>query len=312
MTSPLRLRPSGIMPKLANYVATSVKRLAGDPKLFLMRKVARFEIVRDLVALSFKPAKKYTATEEHPSVFSDLDVDAIADAIRTEGVFLGINLPDAVLQDILQFASINPCYINRNSNRPLRYNYLAEGFQPVADDIRVGSYLSTGKLCESIRNLETDPTLLAIAARYLGSEPILMGHELSWNFPVPATLAEQLEAAQVFHYDLDDYRTIKFFFYILDVDQGTGPHEYIRGSHRNKPLMHQLIGVRCASIDDRKLVDCYGSDRVMTICGKAGFGFAEEVIGFHRGTLPTTTPRLLLQLEYTVNSYGNIHEKWGY
>jgi hypothetical protein len=117
---------------------------------------------------------------------------------------------------------------------------------------------------------------------------------------------EQLKAAQVFHYDLDDYRFIKFFFYLTDVDLYSGPHVLIRGSHKNKKLSHQLLGVRCASKPDEDIVGCYGAENLVTICGPAGLGFAEDATCFHKGTLPTQKERLLLQIEFAINNYGDI------
>ncbi len=312
MTLSVTQRSHGIVGKLAEYATRNIQCLMGDPKLFLMRKVARFELIRDWVLLLNKPSSVAdAATVNCPSVFTGIDPVAVADTIARDGVCLGINLPDTVVNDIVDFANTTPCYINRDLDRPWQYNHSSFPQQPPAEDIRLASYMHKSKLCPAIRKLESDPTLLAIAAQYLGTTPIPMGIELCWSFPAPATIAEQLEAAQVFHYDLDDYRTIKFFFYLIDVDEHAGPHVYIRGSHRNKPLMHQLLGVRCASLDDQKIVDRYGAENVLVICGPAGSGFAEEVIGFHKGALPTQKPRLMLQLEYTINDYGNIHEQWG-
>ena len=117
---------------------------------------------------------------------------------------------------------------------------------------------------------------------------------------------EKLKAAQVFHYDLDDYRFIKFFFYLTDVDLSSGPHLLLKGSHKNKKLSHQLLGVRCASKPDQEIVETYGAENLVTVTGPAGLGFAEDATCFHKGTLPTHKERLLLQIEYAINNYGDI------
>ncbi len=74
-----------------------------------------------------------------------------------------------------------------------------------------------------------------------------MATELWWSFPTAATPLEKLKAAQVFHYDMDDYRFIKFFFYLTDVDLASGLYVCIRGNHINKKFCHQILGVRRAS-----------------------------------------------------------------
>nr|WP_228056024.1 phytanoyl-CoA dioxygenase family protein [Microcoleus sp. LEGE 07076] len=173
--------------------------------------------------------------------------------------------------------------------------------------------MSNGKQSSTLKKLEKDPGILAIATKFLGAEAVHMGSEISWSFPVAAgSHVQQREVAQVFHYDLDDYRFIKFFFYLTDVDISSGPHAYIRGTHKNKKLLHQVIGTRCADIDDEKIKECYGAENVVNVCGKAGFGFVENPLCFHKGSRPTEKPRLMLQIEYAINDYGNIHEARGY
>jgi hypothetical protein len=67
--------------------------------------------------------------------------------------------------------------------------------------------------------------------------------------------------------------------------------------------MHQMIGQRCASISDDKLLQMYGEDNAELICGNSGSGFVEDVFCFHKGVPPQHKTRLLLQFEYTMNYY---------
>jgi hypothetical protein len=255
------------------------------------------------------PTKPREIGPEESSILGNLDVNSIAATIETDSCYQGLQLPEDVVQELLNFASSTVCYINRDAKRPWR----CQGTEQVGADLpknsRLGSYMSNSKLSSTLKKLEKDPGILAIAAKFLGAIAVHMGSEISWSFPVAGTHAQQREAAQVFHYDLDDYRFIKFFFYLTDVDISSGPHAYIRGTHKHKKLLHQLIGTRCADIDDEKIVECYGAQNVVNVCGKAGFGFVENPLCFHRGTRPTEKPRLMLQIEYTINDYGNIHER---
>lgn len=299
--------------KLANYFVKNYQGLIQYPRLFLMRKFARFEIVRDWAAMLLKrPAKSHVISQENASVLGKLDVDAIAARMETDSCYQGLQLPENTVQELLKFASSTVGYINRDAKRPYRYKGTEKVDADLPKNARVCSYMSNGEQSSTLKKLEKDPGILAIAAKFLGAEPVHMGSEISWNFPVPAeNHVQQREAAQVFHYDLDDYRFIKFFFYLTDVDMFSGPHTYVSGTHKGKKLMHQLIGTRCADIDDEKIVEYYGAQNVVNVCGKAGFGFVENPLCFHRGTQPTEKPRLMLQIEYTINDYGNIHEALG-
>lgn len=300
--------------KVANYCLKNYQGLIQDPRLFLMRKCARFEIVRDWAAILWKrPTQSSEISEEKASILGKLDVNAIAATIETDSCYQGLQLPSDAVQELLNFANSTVGYINRDPKRLFRYKGTQQVGADLPENARVCSYMSNGKQSSTLKKLEKDPGILAIATKFLGAQPVHMGSEISWSFPVPAeNHVQQRQAAQVFHYDLDDYRFIKFFFYLTDVDMSSGPHTYIRGTHKGKKLLHQLIGTRCADIDDEKIVELYGVQNVVNVCGKAGFGFVENPLCFHRGTQPTEKPRLMLQLEYAINDYGNIHEAMGY
>lgn len=227
--------------------------------------------------------------------------------METDGYALGIDLPSEVVQEILDFAYSATCYADRDPEQPFSYRKKEQVEARQGRQFRLGSYFGA-QSCPTIKRLERDPGLLALAAKFLGATPRHMATELWWSFPVVGTPMEQLKAAQVFHYDMDDYRFIKFFFYLTDVDLVSGPHVILRGSHKNKKFSHQLLGVRCASKDDQEIVDCYGAENIVTICGPAGLGFAEDTYCFHKGALPTEKERLLLQIEYSINDYGEIRQ----
>lgn len=313
MNTTLIQYPAKIWYKLANYCLRSYQGLSQDPRVFLMKKLARFEIVRDWATIFLKrPTKSDVIHPAEASVLGNLDVNTIAETIETDSCYQGLQLPEDVVQELLNFASSTVGYINRDLNRPCRYRGTEQVNAGLPKDARVCSYMSNSKLSSTVKKLIEDPGIRAIAAKFLGAQPVHMGSEISWSFPVGGSHVEQRRAAQVFHYDLDDYRFIKFFFYLTDVDLSSGAHTYIRGTHKGKKLLHQLVSTRCADIDDEKIVEFYGAQNVVNVCGKAGFGFVENALCFHKGTRPTEKPRLMLQIEYSVNDYGNIHEMLGY
>lgn len=294
--------------KIFSYFQKSYECFTGNPQLFLMRKLARFEAVRDWVGSLFeKPVKIYEIGKDNPSVFKDLNVDELVASIKTDSYSLGINLPENVVQEILDFAYSTTCYGDRDPKLGFYYKEKEQVEAKIGKKVSLGSYFNA-EGCPAMKKLESDPGLLAIAAKYLGAKPVHIASELWWSFPVSSTPEEQLKAAQVFHYDMDDYRFIKFFFYLTDVDLSSGPHVCIRGSHRNKKWSHQLLGLRCASKGDQEIVDYYGAENVVTICGPAGFGFAEDSYCFHKGALPTEKERLLLQIVFAINHYGDIRK----
>jgi hypothetical protein len=298
----------GILGKIKSYWSKNYQCLTRNPRLFWMRKLARFEVIRNWINFFYKrKGSFYTMAQGNSSVFNDLNVDNIVSSLEKDSYCLGLNLPQDIVQELLDYTKSEVCYADRDPNLPFLHSGKEQLEAKLGRQLRLGSYFQADN-CPAVKKLERDPGLLAIAAKFLGARPVHMATEIWWSFPVQATPIEQLKAAQVFHYDLDDYRFIKFFFYLTDVDFSSGPHILIRGSHKNKTFSHQLLGVRCASKDDKEIVDAYGTENLVTICGAAGLGFVEDSMCFHKGTLPTQKERLLLQIEYAINDYGQIRE----
>jgi hypothetical protein len=294
--------------KFFKYCQKNYECLLKNPRLFWMRKLARFEVLRYGVAELLKcPDQSCEISNSNPSLFKDINVDELVSSLNNDGYAVSINLPQDVVQEILEFAHSSTCYGNRDPKLSFYYRDKEQVEASMGQQFRLGSYFEA-ETCKVIKKLETDPGLLAIAAKFLGAAPVHVASELWWSFPVSATPLEQVKAAQVFHYDMDDYRFIKFFFYLTDVDLSNGPHVCIRGSHKNKKFSHQLVGVRCASKEDKEIVDCYGAENVVTLCGSAGFGFAEDSYCFHKGSPPSNKERLLLQIEFAINDYGDIRD----
>ena len=291
--------------KILGYWQANYRCLTRDPKLFCLGKLGRFEVVRDLVCyLSRSSSRLIYLDNAKASVFKDLDVDRVVDSLRTKGVYLGINLPKNLQQKILRYAYATPCFADRSRQVKFAYPQKEEMESKLGRQIEIGCYANEDY--PTVFGLATDAGLMAIAAKYLGAAPVYIGSELMWSFPYSATWKQKLKQAQVFHYDLDDYRSIKFFFYLTPVSPTTGAHVCVQGSHRNKKLRHQILGQRCASISDKKLIREYDSENVLKICGPASFGFVEDTCCFHKGAVPETGDRLMLQLEFALNRYDNL------
>jgi hypothetical protein len=53
------------------------------------------------------------------------------------------------------------------------------------------------------------------------------------------------------------------------------------------------------------MVRLYGPDHLMTLCGRAGFGFATDPFGYHKGAPPVQRDRLILRVRFTINDDGS-------
>jgi len=144
--------------------------------------------------------------------------------------------------------------------------------------------------CPHILQLANAPALLTLAAQYIGCKPTLSALGMRWSFPVNVTG----EGLQAFHRDLDDWRFLKVFVYLTDVPQDGGPHVYVKGSH----LTRAPLRLRAYGKDE--LSQAYGDEQIMSVTGCAGQGFAADTYGIHKGAVPATRPRLLLQFQYSM------------
>jgi hypothetical protein len=291
--------------KSIRYVARNVGYFVRDPEFFWMKTVARFERVRSFRARRGERLEPLAAAAPSTDVFEPaFSLPEAISTLRDEGYFVGLTLRPSVVEALVGRARGAICYADRDPNCPLRPSEHGADWAGIDSKLKIASYFEQQEAWPEFQAVRADPWLNALARAYLGCEPVYLRSELAWSFPRRApTRAERVAAAQVFHCDINDYRTLKFFFYLTDVGLGDGPHAYVKNQPRRRLMRHQVLGQRCSAIDEAALLATYGDNEVVTICGRAGTGFAGDPYYFHRGTTPTAHPRLLMQIEMGCRSY---------
>jgi hypothetical protein len=127
--------------KLFDYCQKSYQCLTYNPKLFLMRKLARIEVIRNWMSSFYKFLHpSYEMSQKTPSILDNINVDALVSGIRTDSYAPGINLPQAVIQEILDYAQSAPCYADRNSAERFHYRDKEQAETSLGRKIRLGSY----------------------------------------------------------------------------------------------------------------------------------------------------------------------------
>jgi hypothetical protein len=150
----------------------------------------------------------------------------------------------------------------------------------------------------TVRRLLADCSILAVAQAYLGSKPVLDLISMWWSTAFSRQASSR--AAQLYHFDMDRLKFIKFFIYLTDVGPDNGPHVYVSGSVKRKP--RELL--RDGRIPDADVEAHYPRDAVMEITGPRGTIFAADTRGLHKGKPLRTGHRLLLQLEFANSLFG--------
>ncbi|HEY9669320.1 MAG TPA: phytanoyl-CoA dioxygenase family protein [Coleofasciculaceae cyanobacterium] len=221
--------------------------------------------------------------------------------LEGDGFALGLNLPQKLTEEIWEFAMHTPCYGNNETKLGFFYSEKEQAQAKHGNPFISGHYYNTALLCPVIKALETDPLLLEIATRYLETEPLHQGNQLWWSFPVESTVYERRRAAQMFYCTLENCRCLNFSFYITDVDLCSNPHVCVRGSHMKKKHSHRFLEGGCSY---QEITKYYGYENIVPICGKAGSGFVEDTLCFHKKTVPSSKERLTLQIQFADRKFG--------
>jgi hypothetical protein len=276
-----------------------VSRAKQNPRWMLMDSLSRFVSIRS--ALKFLRAKpsidQYNLSE---SAFQNVAMHDFVSALKRDGFCAGLQLPQTVVRDILDFAASAYCYGDANPRYGFRYADKVAAQTACKRVFSLATYFFDDALQPVVDRLANDPLLLAIAAKYLGSRPAITGHRLWWTFAANETEFNSGITTSFFHYDKDDYAGVRLFFYLTPVDADHGPHVVIRGSHVRKKFSQVIsLGER----RDNDIVGYYGGENLVTIYGEPGAGFAEDPFCFHKATRPRIGDRLMLEVKYATTDY---------
>ena len=182
-------------------------------------------------------------------------------------------------------------------------NILFDPSDPKA--IRYDYSPSTVLACTDVQKVLSDKRVLAIAQNYLGGEPILDFVAMWWH---TKSLSPDSNAAQLFHFDMDRLRWIKFFFYVTDVGIDNGPHVYVPSSHHDNALPFSLRKRGYVRHSDKDVARHFPESNWKFFTGEAGTMIAEDTRGLHKGAHVLRGNRLLFQFQFTSALYGKSEE----
>lgn len=171
--------------------------------------------------------------------------------------------------------------------------------------------LETILTCPHILELALHRDILNIAEIYLGMVPTL------YSINVFHTFAEQqhnyLGGIKSFHRDADDARFLCLFVYLVDVDENTGPHIYIKYTHNEIIFTLETNNTKLRDqIFPPNMMTGHGNDHLFetelkeyinTLTGPAGSGFFADTFGVHRGST-LVKDRLILWIRYGTHKNG--------
>ena len=147
---------------------------------------------------------------------------------------------------------------------------------------------------ENIKRIATSFFFLDIAKKYIGNNNISISSLCYISNSFETSEIEKKDNAQFFHYDNDFKKFFKVFLYLDDVDKNSGPHSFVKFSHKDRHFEH-LLSER---IDDQEIQRSYGDHNVVIFDRPKGSLIFEDTFGFHKGTAPKKNSRIVLKLVY--------------
>jgi hypothetical protein len=241
--------------------------------------------------------------------FGDVDVRQVCSNLRSDGLSAGLTLPDSEVQEILEFADSAVLFADRRERHGFAPADYDSACSVLGKKILVAQYFNVERDCTAVQRISTDPVVRSIAAGYLRSEPVLVGVNLWWTYPVMASAADRDLHAHRFHRDVDALGFVKFFFYLTNVEPGDGGHVCAVGTHRRlvAPRLSDRFLLR--RLSDEELSAACPSVEIRELVGPPGTGFVEDTFCFHKGLTPTRRARLVLQIEFALHDDGMMHDR---
>jgi hypothetical protein len=241
----------------------------------------------------------YADLSKGSGVLGDLSasqIKSIAESLQREGFYIfDQQLDQATIDALLAFsfhtkAKLVPvpageepyAFFDRANPKAIKYQFFEKDLVQDA----------------TVQKLISDESILAVAQSFLKAKPVLDLISMWWSTAISKKASS--EVAQLYHWDMERIKFVKFFFYLTDVDTNTGPHCYIKGSNNGFPAEVRRDG----RITDEEIKGAYSSEKIIEIVGKKGTIMAVDTSGFHKGKNLAHGDRLLLQFEFSNSLFG--------
>jgi hypothetical protein len=223
----------------------------------------------------------------------------LLDSLREDGIavadvreLLGDELWAEALADVEPFVAEQVARLDALGNRPehkdevivRRFEQRADGPQRLTLDspwLRIG----------------LSDAVLGVVNAYRGLTTKLFYVD-NWFTP-PYASADQRIASQRWHRDPEEEHVVKTFLYLRDVDEGTGPFEYVKGSAPGNRYGHVFpYGGKMKNPSDEDIAAAVPAEERVSMTGPAGTMLFCDTSGFHRGGFARARPRAMAVWSY--------------
>ena len=255
----------------------------------------------------FRPMLTFSPYEGVLGKSSELNFENILERLREDGYYVFDNrLSNELCDSLLEFASTQECSMRfstnglANSGKSITYN--REAPQATRYEFSTRDLLKN----KEVQKLIADNSLADIAQRYLVSTPLVDVVAMWWT--TDFSKRPDAEAAQFFHFDMDRPKWIKFFFYLTDVEAQSGPHVFVKGSHKTNGIPRSILRKGYSRLSEEEVISHYGKDKIVEFIAKRGTIIAEDSRGLHKGKNIQSGDRLMFQIQFSNSGFGSAYE----
>jgi len=263
------------------------------------------------------------------------ELDRALHALDTKGYYIFSNpLDGRYVQELTDWALKTPCILQQNMQNPetsmaAMSMSMSAGMAP-KDENDMDPFASMGHdrnseiifdannliatnyrfledrvlANERVQSLMADPNVANLTQRYFRSHAIYTLMSIWW------TTAFQCDKpasglAQLYHFDMDRIKFLKFFCYLTDVTTDDGPHCYVEKSCKRKPKALKRDG----RFSDEEMAANYPASDIHEFTAPRGTIIVEDTRGFHKAKMPTKGNRLILEFELASCLFGPPYPK---
>lgn len=153
-------------------------------------------------------------------------------------------------------------------------------------------YINTEKLLKNdeVLKLINHDYIIEVLSNYFGVEFIFDNIWSWWSFKHD----DKPLGPQNFHRDYNSLNFLKLFIYLTEVDDDSGPHVFIKKSHK-KDVFNKI-----ARYNDREIEEKFKKEEILKIKGNKYKIFLANTFCLHKGIPPIKNDRLLLCVLYSV------------
>lgn len=255
------------------------------------------EIFHKLISIRYPCYRNIEAR----GVLGNLDPTEVASIVQTidrEGFFVApVRLHEAQCDQLLEFAlnaqynwvdgwKENPERFDRENPTAIKYQITQERLisNPVVQD------------------LMADNSFLSVAQTYLNCAPTLDLIGLWWT--TDYSRVPDRDSATMFHFDMTRIRWLNVFVYLTDVTTASGPHTFVRGSHKPGAIPWRFLSRGYQRIADDEVIEHFGEENIIEFLGPRGTILFEDTRGLHKGKHVLDGDRLIFQISYVDSMFG--------